>query len=107
MVSAVPYAKVVERVDQGCTCLVESCKVDFLARRNYANDWAKVLDVRIVRVNDAFSSFETAYESMDEVHFPAGIRGIALIGSTVALSFLRLVVFFKSISSCERHEHEI
>lgn len=52
------------------------------------------------------SSFENAYESMDWVHFPAGIRGIALIGSTVALS-LRLVVFFKSISSLERQEHEI
>lgn len=46
------------------------------------------------------SSFENAYESTDRVHFPAGIRGIALIGSTVALS-LRLVVFFNSISSLE------
>ena len=31
---------------------------------------------------------------MDRVHFPAGTRGIALIGSTTAFSFLRFNVFF-------------
>ena len=49
-------------------------------------------------------SFENAYESTDRVHFPAGIRGIALIGLTVALS-LRFVVFFKSISSIEEDKN--
>lgn len=38
--------------------------------------------------------FENTYESIDEVHLPAGIRGIALIGTTTALSFLRFIIFF-------------
>jgi hypothetical protein len=46
-------------------------------------------------------SFGNTYESVDRVHFPAGIRGTALIGTTAALSFLRFVVFFTSISSGE------
>lgn len=38
--------------------------------------------------------FENTYESIDEVHLPAGIRGIALIGTTTALNFLRFIIFF-------------
>jgi hypothetical protein len=40
------------------------------------------------------SSFEKAYESMDRVHFPAGIRGIAPMGAATAFSFFLLIVLF-------------
>jgi hypothetical protein len=53
-------------------------------------------------------SFENIYESIDEVHLPAGIRGIALIGTTIALSFLRFVFLFNEHFLCWKEaRHEI